>query len=252
MKGVILAGGTGSRLLPLTTATNKHLLPVGRKPMIYYSIEQLVGAGIEDILIVTGIDHMGDIVQTLGSGKNFGCHFTYRVQDTAGGIAQALGLARGFCYGERVCVLLGDNLFGESISPIVREYQDQMRGSKVVLKKVSSPTRYGVAFIGTSPGRDGTYIKTIIEKPSADVLKARMDSGDVPYAVTGLYFYDYRIFDIISCLQPSSRNELEITDVNNSYLESGALTYSVISGWWTDAGTHESLAQANQLVSGYV
>ena len=235
MKGVILAGGLGSRLSPLTNVVNKHLLPVGKKPMIYYPIEKLVQADIKDIMIVTGTEHMGSIVQTLGSGKKFNCNLTYRVQDEAGGIAQALGLARTFCYGERVCVLLGDNIFEDSLQYYLYQYQRQDKGAMVLLKDVPDPKRYGVAEV-----KDEKII-SIEEKP---------EKPKSTLAVTGLYMYDYKVFDIVEKLKPSGRGELEITDVNNQYLEWSELNYMLLKGYWTDSGTHESLARANALVAG--
>ncbi|MGV3523088.1 MAG: sugar phosphate nucleotidyltransferase [Candidatus Sericytochromatia bacterium] len=229
MKGVVLAGGTGSRLYPLTRVTNKHLLPVGHKPMIYHAIDKLVAAGIQEILVVTGVEHMGAVVGSLGSGKDFGCELTYRVQDEAGGIAQALGLARHFVGADRMVVLLGDNLFQDPLGPLVERYQAQAAGARILLKEVAQPQRFGV------PVFDDGQIVRIEEKPEHPA------SG---YAVTGIYFYDARVFDLIQQLRPSGRNELEITDVNNLYLAQGELTYDLLSGWWTDAGTFESLAQA--------
>ena len=235
MKGVILAGGTGSRLFPLTKVTNKHLLPVGREPMIYHPVRKLTEAGIQEILIVTGVDHMGDVVNLLGSGKDFGCRFTYKVQDEAGGIAQALGLAENFAGSSAVCVILGDNVFADSLSPFVARYRAQGRGGRVVLKKVADPHRFGVAEV-----KDGRIL-SIEEKPK----KPRSD-----LAVTGIYFYDSAVFELIRGLKPSARGELEITDVNNGYLARGQLSHDVLEGWWTDAGTFESLMTANELVSG--
>lgn len=234
MRGIILAGGSGSRLAPLTQAVNKHLLPVGTKPMIYYPIEKLVAADIREIMIITGTEHMGNIVQTLGSGKKFHCNFTYRVQDEAGGIAQALGLARGFCYGEKVCVILGDNIFEDGLQYYIYQYTRQDKGAMVLLKNVPDPKRYGVAEI-----KDEKII-SIEEKP----LEPKSS-----FAVTGIYMYDYKVFDIIDKLKPSGRGELEITDVNNQYLEWGELNYMILKGYWTDAGEHNSLARANALVA---
>jgi len=235
MKGVILAGGTGSRLFPLTKVTNKHLLPVGREPMIYHPVRKLTEAGVQEILIVTGVDHMGDVVNLLGSGKDFGCRFTYKVQDEAGGIAQALGLAENFAGSSAVCVILGDNVFADSLDPLVARFRAQGHGARVVLKKVADPHRFGVAEV-----KDGKIL-SIEEKPR----KPRSD-----LAVTGIYFYDSAVFDLVRGLKPSARGELEITDVNNGYLARGQLYYDVFDGWWTDAGTFESLMVANELVSG--
>ena len=247
MKGILLAGGNGTRLLPLTTCTNKHLLPVGQKPMIFYPIEKLVAAGITDILIVTGTDHMGSIVQTLGSGKDFGCTFTYKVQDDAGGIAQALGLARGFCYGERMCVILGDNIFEDDLTLWANEFNKQERGARIILKLVSNLDRFGIAVTDNDK-----RIREIVEKPDAAELNRLHDNNEYTgyFAVTGVYFYDQKVFDIIDSLQPSGRGELEITDVNNKYLEWGELQYSTMEKGWTDAGTHSSLWFANQMMSG--
>lgn len=232
MKGVILAGGTGSRLYPLTKVTNKHLLPVGRYPMIYHAIYHMLEARIHDILIVTGKEHMGDVVNLLGSGQEFGVTFTYKVQDYAGGIAQALGLAKEFVGNDRMVVILGDNIFSDNISPYVDKYKLQPKGAKLLLKEVPDPERYGV------PELRGDRIVRIEEKPKQP--KSR-------YAVTGIYMYDSTVFDIIKTLKPSSRGELEITDVNNVYLERGELTFEILEGWWTDAGTYASWSKANEL-----
>lgn len=233
MKGVILAGGTGSRLFPLTKVTNKHLLPVGREPMIFHPIKKLIDAGVEEILIVTGPEHMGDVVNLLGSGREFGCRFTYKVQDEAGGIAQALALAENFASGVPVCVILGDNVFSDSIAPIARAFDHQRKGARVVLKRVTDPGRFGVAEV------EGDRILRIVEKPNAP----RSD-----LAVTGIYFFDAHVYDAIRTLKPSARGELEITDVNNYYLSRGELRFDKLEGWWTDAGTFDSLHLANELV----
>jgi glucose-1-phosphate thymidylyltransferase len=233
MKGVILAGGTGSRLFPLTKVTNKHLLPVGQEPMIFHPILKLRDAGVLEILVVTGLEHMGDVVNLLGSGREFGCRFTYKVQDEAGGIAQALGLAENFAAGEPVCVLLGDNVFQDPIVPFVRAFGRQRRGARIVLKQVKDPQRYGVAEV------KGSRITQIVEKP-------KVPRSDL--AVTGIYFYDGGVYDLVRRLKPSARGELEITDVNNAYLRRRALRYDVLRGWWTDAGTFESLHLANELI----
>ncbi len=234
LKGIILAGGTGSRLHPLTKVTNKHLLGIGQKPMIYYPIEKLISAGIEEILIVTGVEHMGDVVSLLGSGKDFGCRFTYKVQDEAGGIAQALALAEGFANDGPIAVILGDNIFKASLKEYVKRFIDQATGARVLLKEVESPQRFGVAEVS-----DGNVIG-IEEKPK---------NPKTNFAVLGIYFYDSNVFDIIRMLKPSARGELEITDVNNAYIEKGQLAYDIIEGWWTDAGTFESLKRANELVA---
>jgi len=235
MKGIVLAGGTGSRLHPLTTVTNKHLLPVGNYPMIFHPIARLKQAGITEILIVTGRDHMGDVMELLGSGHDFGLDFTYKVQDQAGGIAQALGLARGFCYGDSCCVILGDNVFEDDLTPAVTAFMAQESGARLLLKQVDDPERFGVAEL--SP--DG-HILGIEEKPHQP--KSR-------YAVIGIYLYDGAVFDIIDTLQPSHRGELEITDVNNAYIRAGTCTYAVLQGWWTDAGTFPSLRRATELAA---
>jgi glucose-1-phosphate thymidylyltransferase len=233
LRGVVLAGGTGSRLFPLTKVTNKHLLPVGRDPMIFHPVRKLIQAGIREILIVTGTEHMGDVVGLLGSGKEFGCEFTYRVQDEAGGIAQALGLAKRFGRGGRLAVILGDNIFEGSIAPFADAYRQQPSGAKVLVQEVDDPGRYGVAEI------DGNRVVRIVEKPKQP--KTRL-------AVTGIYFYDETVHDVIAGLKPSARGELEITDVNNAYIARGDLTFDMLPGWWTDAGTFESLARANELL----
>ena len=233
MKGIILAGGTGSRLYPLTKVTNKHLLPIGDKPMIYYPIEKLTEIGIKEILIVTGTEHMGDVVNLLGSGKDFGCRFTYKVQDEAGGIAQALGLAENFVGDDTMTVILGDNIFQTSLDKAIESYPG--RGAQILLKEVSDPERFGVAEV------DGDKIVGVEEKP--DQPKSNL-------AVTGVYMYDARVFDYIRELEPSERGELEITDVNNHYISEQAMRFSIMDGWWTDAGTPASYKRANELVSG--
>lgn len=232
MKGIILAGGTGSRLYPLTKVTNKHLLPVGKYPMIYHAIYKMREADIQDILIVTGREHMGDVVNLLGSGYEFGVTFTYKVQDQAGGIAQALGLAEQFVGDDLVAVILGDNVFGDDIAPYVQNFVQQGKGAKILIKEVPDPNRYGVAELS------GDNIISIEEKPVNPKSK---------YAVTGIYMYDSTVFDVVKTLKPSGRGELEITDVNNAYIEKNQLTFDVLGGWWTDAGTHGSLFHANQL-----
>ena len=233
LKGVVLAGGTGSRLMPLTKVTNKHLLPIGKKPMVYYPIEKLTSIGIEEILIVTGIEHMGDVVSLLGSGKDFGCRFTYKVQDEAGGIAQALGLAENFSHGRPLAVILGDNIFQASLKKYAEKFMAQKTGARILLKQVPNPQRFGVAELS------GDKIIRIEEKP------AKPKSN---YAVTGIYFYDATVFDIIRALKPSPRGELEITHVNDAYIAKGKLAYDILDGWWTDAGTFESFVKANELV----
>lgn len=230
MKGIVLAGGTGSRLYPLTKVTNKHLLPVGKKPMIYYPIEKLIGAGIEEILIVTGTEHMGDVVNLLGSGKEFGCRFTYKVQDEAGGIAQALGLAENFTGSDSMTVILGDNIFESDLIEAVNSYPGS--GAQILIKKVEDPERFGVAEMS------GDRVIGIEEKPKA---------AKSNYAVTGIYMFDSDVYGLIKNLKPSGRGELEITDVNNHYISEGRMKYSILKGWWTDAGTPESYVVANNL-----
>lgn len=230
MKGIVLAGGTGSRLYPLTKVTNKHLLPVGNKPMIFYPIEKLTGAGIDEILIVTGTEHMGDVVNLLGSGKDYGCRFTYKVQDEAGGIAQALGLAENFVGSDSMTVILGDNIFETDLTKAVQNYPGE--GAQILVKQVEDPERFGVAEI------EGDRVIGIEEKP---------DQPKSDYAVTGIYMFDASVFGLIKHLKPSNRGELEITDVNNDYIRRGEMKYSVLDGWWTDAGTPESYKIANKL-----
>jgi len=233
MKGVVLAGGTGSRMLPLTKVTNKHLLPVGRKPMIYYPIEKLRDSGNKEILVVTGVEHMGDVVGLLGSGREFGVNLTYRVQDQAGGIAQALALAENFAGGDKLCVILGDNMFEDSLARFAEKFREQARGAQVLLKEVTDPERFGVAEV-----KDGKVLG-IEEKPKTP--RSHL-------AVTGIYFYDNQVFDIIRMQRPSARGEMEITDVNNEYLKRSQLSFDTFSGWWSDAGTFESWGRVQQLV----
>lgn len=232
MKAIILAGGTGSRLYPLTKVTNKHLLPVGKYPMIFYSIFKLKQAGLTDILIVTGKEHMGNVVSLLGSGSEMGVDLTYKVQDEAGGIAQALGLAEQYVGKDQMVVILGDNVFSDDITPYVSQFRQQSYGAKILLHEVADPERFGVAEL------EGGKIISIEEKPS-------MPKSN--YAVTGIYMFDYTVFSIVKTLKPSGRGELEITDVNNHYIQRGELTFDVLRGWWTDAGTFASLERANQL-----
>jgi len=236
MKGIILAGGTGSRLFPLTKVTNKHLLPVGRYPMIVHPVMKLKQAGILEILVVTGREHMGDMIELLGSGKSYGVEFTYRVQDEAGGIAEALGLAHPFVGQDQMCVILGDNIFSDALTPHIDKYRHEQKseGGFILLKEVPDPHRFGVAEIEVGS------IKAIIEKPKEP--KSNL-------AVVGVYLYDCRVFEIIQTLKPSGRNELEITDVNNAYLKDAKLGYGVLEGWWTDAGTFESYPLANELAA---
>jgi glucose-1-phosphate thymidylyltransferase len=235
MKGVILAGGLGTRLYPLTKVTNKHLLPVYDKPMIYYPIQTLINAGIDDILIVTGGNNAGDFLRLLGNGKEFGLkHINYTYQEGEGGIAEALRLAEFFASGEKICVVLGDNLIEKNIRKAVENFQKKKEGAKILLKEVPDPQRFGV------PELKGDRIVRIEEKPE----KPRSQ-----YAVIGIYLYDQEVFNFIKTLKPSDRGELEITDVNNQYIEKGLMTWDILEGWWTDAGTFESLLRANQLVA---
>ena len=235
MKGVVLAGGLGSRLRPLTAVTNKHLLPVYNQPMIYYPIQTLVNAGITDIMIVTGGNSAGDFLKLLGNGKAFGLkHLNYTYQEGEGGIAAALSLVEHFASGEPVCVVLGDNIIQGNICAAVDSYRAQGQGAKILLKKVTAPQRFGV------PQLDGQRVVKIEEKPAEPKSE---------YAVIGIYMYDARVFEIIRVLKPSGRGELEITDVNNAYIERGEMTWDVLEGWWSDAGTFESLLQASNLVA---
>jgi glucose-1-phosphate thymidylyltransferase len=235
MKGVILAGGTGSRLFPLTKVTNKHLLPVYNAPMIHYPLWTLVNAGIQQILVVTGGRNAGDFLRLLSNGKEFGLkHLNYAYQEGEGGIADALRLAENFAEGEKICVILGDNILQGSIRPAVDSFQRQPKGAHILLKEVANPERFGV------PVFEGDRIVRIEEKPARPASR---------FAVTGVYFYDSTVFEKANQLKPSARGELEITDVNNAYLGEGTLTYSVLEGWWTDAGTFESLRTATSLVA---
>lgn len=233
MRGVILAGGVGTRLFPLTKVTNKHLLPVGKEPMIYNPVKQLISAEIREILIVTSTDHMGDIVNLLGSGKEFGCEFTYKVQEEVLGIAHALALAENFVAGKRVAVLLGDNIFEYSIKPYVENFKKQEKGARVLLKSVDDPQRFGIAAL------DEYQVISIEEKPSEPKSN---------YAVVGAYFYDSKLFDIIRGISISQRGEYEITSVNNEYIERKQLEYDIVQGGWTDAGTFESWPEANEML----
>ena len=234
LKGVILAGGLGTRLYPLTKVTSKHLLPVGNEPMVFHSVRQLTTAGITDILIVTNPQYVGDFVNGLGSGDDFGCEFTYRVQEEAKGIAHALALAEGFANDGRIAVLLGDNIFETSIHQAVNDFHAQQRGARVLLKQVPDPERYGVAVLSRNH-----RIVAIEEKP---------EQPKSDYAVVGAYFYDASVFDIIRTIEPSARGEYEITAVNNAYMHRGELEYSFVSGKWVDAGTFDSLSEAHQIL----
>src|SRR5258707_2952692 len=235
MRGVVLAGGTGSRLNPLTRVTNKHLLPVYDKPMVYYPIQTLVNAGIQEILLVTGGKNAGEFLRLLGNGKDFGLkHLNYTYQEGEGGIAEALGLAEHFSDGEPICVVLGDNIIETNIRHAVESFKKQKRGAKILVKEVPDAERFGVAEIR------GNHVIGIEEKPRAPKSNQ---------AVIGVYLYDPTVFEKIRRLKPSSRGELEITDVNNFYVQEGRLTYDRLNGWWTDAGTFESLLRANNLVA---
>jgi glucose-1-phosphate thymidylyltransferase len=235
LKGIVLAGGLGIRLRPLTSVTNKHLLPVHNQPMIYYPIQTLVNAGITDIMIVTGGNSAGDFLRLLGNGKAFGLkHINYTYQEGEGGIAAALGLVEHFAGGEPVCVILGDNIIQGNICDAVRSYREQSGGAKILLKQVPDPQRFGV------PELNGKRVVRIEEKPKHPKSE---------YAVIGIYMYDARVFEIIRTLKPSGRGELEITDVNNAYIERDEMTWDELEGWWTDAGTFESLLHASNLVA---
>lgn len=236
MKGIVLAGGTGSRLSPLTKITNKHLLPVYDKPMIYYPIQTLVNAGMREIMIVTGGESAGDFLRLLGNGKEFGLeHLDYTYQEKAGGIAEALGLTEHFSEGEKIVVMLGDNVIEGNIREAVKAFRKQKKGAKILLKEVKNPQSYGV------PEIIDDKIVRIEEKPKDPKSN---------YAVIGIYMYDNKVFDTIKTLKPSGRGELEITDVNNAYIEAGEMTYGVLEGWWADAGESiDALLLANNLVS---
>jgi len=235
MKGIILAGGLGSRLAPLTRITNKHLLPVYDKPMIYYPIETLINAGITDIMVVTGGNHAGDFLRLMGNGKDFGLkHLNYTYQEGEGGIADALSLAEYFADGEPVCVVLGDNIIERNIIKAVQDFGKQEKGAKIMLKEVPDPERFGVAEITDD------RLVNIVEKPK---------NPRSNLAVIGIYLYDASVFEIVKTLKPSERGELEITDVNNAYVRNGTMTWEMLDGWWTDAGTFESLLRASVLVS---
>jgi glucose-1-phosphate thymidylyltransferase len=234
MKGVILAGGLGTRLHPLTRITNKHLLPIWDKPMIYYPIQCLVNAGIKDIMVVTGGNNAGDFLKLLGNGEEFGLQrLNYAYQKGEGGIADALRLAEHFADGESICVVLGDNIIEHNIAHAVTAFANQGSGARIILKEVHDPQRFGVAELS------GERVVGIEEKPSAPKTNL---------AVIGIYMYDANVFDIVRTLKPSRRGELEITDVNNAYIQRGSMSYEVLQGWWTDAGTFDSLFRASQLV----
>jgi len=236
MKGIILAGGTGSRLQPLTKVTNKHLLPVYDKPMIYYPIQTLVRAGIKDIMVVSGKGHAGQFLELLQSGSEFGANFSYGVQDEAGGIAQALALCESFADREKIVVMLGDNILQDDITEAVKDFERQESGAKIFLKEVENPKSFGVAEI------KGEKIVSIEEKPK---------NPKSNHAVVGLYMYDDQVWDVVKTLKPSNRGELEITDVNNYYVRKGQMSFSVLSGWWGDGGeSFDSLLKAANLVAG--
>lgn len=235
LKGVILAGGLGTRLYPLTKVTSKHLLPVGNEPMVFHTVRQLTDAGIRDILIVTNPSHVDGFVRALGSGKEYGCDFTYRVQEEAKGIAHALALAEGFAAGGSTVVMLGDNIFESSIRQVVMDFKKQQTGARVLLKQVDDPERFGVANF------DENKIVSIEEKP---------ENPKSNFAVVGVYIYDSSVFDIIRTIEPSQRGEYEITSVNNVYIERGQLSYTILQGEWIDAGTFDSLAEAHRIILG--
>ncbi len=234
MKGVILAGGLGTRLRPLTKVTNKHLLPIYNKPMIYYPLETLVQAGLKEILIVSGPEHAGHFLHLLGSGKEWGVKLSYELQDEPGGIAQALGLAEDFADNKPVVAILGDNIYEDNLSGSIKNFATEPIGAHVFLKEVINPSRFGVACVKSD------RIIEIIEKPQKSPSN---------WVVTGCYLYDTQVFSIIKKLKPSSRGELEITDVNNYYIKAGTMKFSKLTGYWTDAGTFESLLRANQLAA---
>jgi glucose-1-phosphate thymidylyltransferase len=236
MKGIILAGGLGTRLYPLTKITNKHLLPIYKEPMVYYPLRTLVDAGIKDIMIVTGGNHAGDFLRLLGNGDEFGLKgINYAYQEKEGGIAEALSLAEHFAEGEKIVVILGDNIIEKSIAQEVEAFALQKEGARILIKEVDNPHRFGVVEL------EGDKVVGIIEKPKEPKTN---------FAVTGIYMYDSMVFDMIKGLEPSQRGELEITDVNNMYLKKGLLSYSKLNGWWTDAGTFDSLLKASNLVTG--
>jgi glucose-1-phosphate thymidylyltransferase len=233
MKGIILAGGTGSRLYPLSKVTSKHLLPVGKVPMICYPILKMKQAGINEICVIIGKENAGAIINFLGSGYEMGVNFTYKIQDKAGGIAQALGLAEGFVGNDRCIVILGDNIFEDNITGFLDNFIKQDEGARVLVKQVEDPKRYGVAEF------EKDKIIGIEEKPAAPKTN---------YCVTGIYMYDSSVFEIIRKIKPSNRDDLEITDVNNEYIKKGTLNFDKLKGWWIDAGTFKSLESANSLV----
>lgn len=234
MKGVIIAGGKGTRLLPVTRVVNKSLLPIYDKPLIYYPIIKLRDAGIKNILLISGRENAGQFLDLMGSGKDLGVKLSYEVQEEPGGIAQALGLAEDFADSEKIVAILGDNIFEHELEAAVANFQKQEEGAKIFLKEVTDPERFGV------PELDGDRIVRIIEKPK---------NPPTNYAVTGIYMYDKKVWNIIRCLKPSERGELEITDVNNHYVKEGNMTYEILAGEWIDAGTFDSLLRANVLMA---
>ena len=235
VKGIVLAGGLGSRLYPLTSVTNKHLLPVWDKPMVYYPIQTLVEGGVKDVMVVTGGNNAGDFLRLLGNGKEVGLnHIEYAYQKGEGGIADALRLAEEFADGDKIVVILGDNIIEKSIKTYVDKFRKQKNGARVLIKKVPDPERFGVVEFRND------IISKIVEKPK---------NPKSSYAVTGIYMYDNKVFDIIKSLKPSKRKEFEITDVNNAYIKSKQLQYDKLPGYWTDSGTFESLLKANNLVA---
>ncbi|WP_216828253.1 sugar phosphate nucleotidyltransferase [Alkalihalobacterium elongatum] len=235
MKGVILAGGKGTRLTPLTKIINKHLLPIGPFPMVYWSIIKLREAGIKDILIITNGTHLNSFTTLFGNGEELQVNLLYKVQDGAKGIADGVSYAKSFVEDEKFIMVLGDNIFEDSIVPYIERFKQQKSGARVLLKEVSDPSRYGIAILN----EEKSIINSIIEKPKIT---------NSPYCVTGIYMYDHQVFDFINSIKPSARGELEITDVNNYYIRQSELQYDVLEGWWIDAGTHESLFKANTLI----
>ena len=235
MKGIILAGGTGSRLHPLTKVTNKHLLPVGNQPMIIHNIKKLVEVDITEIMIITGTEHMGDMISLLGSGTEYNCSFTFRVQDRPDGIGGALALCENFVGTDSCIVILGDNIFEDSLKQHVQDFLKNKRNCQLLLKEVGDPERYGVATF------EGDRVTQIEEKPK---------NPKSNYAITGIYMYDKEVFNIVKKTTPSARGEYEITDINNAYIHKGQMFYKIMKGWWTDAGTLASYQKANRIVTG--
>lgn len=234
MKGVILAGGTGSRLSPITDVTNKHLLPVGSKPMISHVVEKMVKAEVLDIMIITGTEHMGDMISLLGSGEKYGCEFTFRIQERAHGIADALRLTESFINNDKFIVILGDNMFEDDLSKYIKEYKNSDSPCFLLLKEVPDPERYGIAILN-----EAGKIIAAVEKPRVPMSNL---------CITGIYMYDRSVFDKIKNLTPSDRGEYEITELNHKYIEEGLASYGTLDGWWTDAGTFSSYHKANNLM----